>query len=68
MEEIFKNVRQEVKETADMALNIALKQNNPAAAAEFLNTVTNFYKHLYTEEEIDFLRFYFNLKLEMMSE
>ena len=68
MEEIFKNVRQEVKETAELAFNIALRQNNPIKAADFLNTVTNFYKHLYTEEEIEFLRFYFTLHLEMMNE
>ena len=68
MEEIFKNVRQEVKDTAKTALSLALKQTNPIKAAEFLNTVTNFYKPLYTEEEIEFLQFYFSLQLEMMSE
>lgn len=66
MTEIFENIRQEVKETARIAWNLAVKYTDPSKAAEFLNTVTNYYKNLYTEEEIEFLQFYFKMQMEMM--
>ena len=66
MTELFPNVRDEVKEVADMAWRLALSQRNPVEAADFLTNTTNYYKHIYTEEEIEFLQFYFNMKMEMM--
>ena len=66
MQELFENVRDEVKSVAKTAWNLALSQPTPIKAAEFLNTVTNYYQLLYTEEEIEFLQFYFNMQLEMM--
>ena len=68
MDEIFKNVRQEVKEMAEISWKIALAQPSPAAAATFLDNVTNFYETYYTEEEVDFLRFYFHMQMEMMKQ
>ncbi len=68
MTELYKNVRDEVKSVADFAWKVALAQDNPVDAANFLNNVTNYYKHFYTEEEIEFLQFYFNMKMEMMKE
>ena len=68
MNEIFKDVRQEVKNVAELAWKVALAQSDPAAAAEFLDNVTNYFKHSYTEEEIEFLRFYFSMQMEMMKE
>ena len=66
MTEIYANVRDDVKKIGELAWKIALAQNNPADAANFLNNVTNYYTHYYTEEEIEFLRFYFNMKMEMI--
>ena len=66
MQEIFKDVRNEVKSVAKTAWNLALVQPDAWKAAEFLNALTNYYKNLYTEEEIEFLQFYFNMQLEMM--
>jgi len=37
-------------------------------AASFLNDVTNYYEKKLSEEDLDFLRFYFNMKMEMMKE
>ena len=68
MTEIFANIGDEVKDIAETAWNIALAQKNPLDAANFLNNVTNYYKNIYTDEEIEFLQFYFNMKLEMMKE
>ena len=68
MQEIFKNIRTEVKETAEAAWNLAMAQNNPIRAAEFLNTVTEYYRNVYTDEEIEFLQFYFHMKVEMINE
>jgi hypothetical protein len=66
MTELFTNVRDEVKEVADMAWRLAISQKNPINAAEFLNNTTNYYKNIFTEEEIEFLQFYFNMKMEMI--
>ena len=41
-----------------------MAQPNPIESAKFLDNVTNYYSHLYTEEEVEFLRFYFNMKME----
>ena len=68
MQEIFSNISNEVKETAQVAWNLAMMQRDPAKAADFLNNVTNYYRNLYTDEEIEFLQFYFQMKMEMMKE
>lgn len=68
MTELFNNVRDDVKTTAEYAWKIAMMQNNPATAADFLNNVTNFCKVYYTEEEIEFLQFYFNMQMEMIKD
>jgi len=47
---------------------MALKLNDSLIAAKFLNNATNYYSNIYTEKEIEFLRFYFNMQLEMMKE
>lgn len=68
MQEIFKNVSQEVKNIAELSWRVACKQNTPIEAAQFLDAVTNYFKSSCTEEEIEFLRFYFNTQMEMMKE
>ena len=66
MNEIYKDVSDNVKEIARLAWNVAMAQKDPVRAANFLHSVTEFYKQSLTEEEIEFLQFYFNLQMEMM--
>lgn len=68
MQEIFENISNNVKEIADVAWRLASAQKNPLEAAKFLDNVTNYYDKIMTKEEIEFLRFYFNMKMEMMKE
>lgn len=68
MTEIYANVSDQVKEIADIAWRLTMAQKNPMDAANFLNNVTNYYSNILTEEEIEFLQFYFNMKMEMMKE
>ena len=68
MQEIFENVSNEVKEIAEVAWRLAMAQKSPIEASNFLNNVTNYYDKLLNEEEIEFLRFYFNMKMEMIKE
>ena len=68
MQEIFDNISKETKEIAEISWRLAISQKNPMDAADFLNNVTNYYSNIMTEEEIEFLRFYFNMKMEMMKE
>lgn len=66
MTELFENISDEVKEVARLGWNVALAQDSPIDASNFLNNLTNYYSDRYTEEEIAFLRFYFNMQLEMI--
>lgn len=68
MMEIFEHIRPEVKTTAEGAweLTMASASHNPIKAAELLNTIVEYYKVLWTQEEVEFLQFYFRMKMEMM--
>ena len=68
MTELFSHIRQEVKDTAEGAWNLTITQNSPVEAAELLNTIVEYYKLIWTEEEVEFLQFYFRMKMEMMKE
>ena len=68
MQEIFENVSNETKEIAEIAWRLAAAQSDPMDAASFLNDVTNYYEKKLSEEDLDFLRFYFNMKMELMKE
>ena len=68
MQEIYKNVREEVKTVAEFAWSIALALKDSNEAATFLDNVTKYFSNSYTEEEVEFLRFYFNMQMEMMKE
>ena len=66
MTEIYSDISDEVRKTAESAWKVAMTQDNPIEVAKFLNNVTEYYRHLFTEEEVDFLRFYFRTQMEMM--
>lgn len=66
MDELYSNVRQEVKDVASAMWQLALTQKDPMQAAEFIHNTTNYFATKYTPEEIEFLRFYIGVQLEMM--
>ena len=66
MTEIFTNVRDEVKHVAEAAWILVKSKENPSEAAKLLNIVTEYARNVYTEEEVEFLQFYFNMQMEMM--
>lgn len=68
MTELFTNVGAVAKKIAETAWQLASIQKDPWDAATFLDNVTNYYSNLLTEEEVEYLRFYFSMKLEMMKE
>ena len=65
MIEIFENISDDVKQKAEVMWKMALCQPNPVKAAELLNMVTEYYRKRWTEEEVDFLQFYFQTQMEM---
>ena len=67
MIELFPTISNKIKEEAENIWNIS-RQMNPVEAAKFLDIYTNIFNISHTEEETDFLRFYFNLQMEMMKE
>lgn len=64
MTEIFANISSNVKSTAEAAWNIAAAQKEPAEAVKFLDNFMKYYSHLYTDDEMEFLHFYFKMKME----
>ena len=65
MVEIFQDVPQEVKDIAETAWKVALLQKNPMEAAQFLDNVVKYFAATSLEDEaVDFLRFYFNMRME----
>ena len=68
MTEIFQNVSEDAKEYARIAWRLSMIQNNAVAAAKFLNEATEYAKETLTEEEVEFLQFYFKMQMEMMKE
>lgn len=68
MTEIFKDIDLPVQNLATAIWDLAYAQKTPVASAEFLNNATEYYRNILTEEEIEFLQFYFNLQMEMIKD
>ena len=64
MTELFSNISDEVKRIAEFTWNVASAQSNPVIASKFLDGATNYLATVYNEEEMNFIRFYFNMKME----
>jgi len=60
MKEIFANISTETKLGAELIFESALKAQNPKKMLKILNEYTN----SFSGEEQDFIRFYFNLRME----
>ena len=67
MTELYSHIRQEVKDTAEGAWNLTIAQYTPAEAAKLLNTIVEYYKLIWTKEEVNFLQFYFQMKMMEMN-
>ena len=65
MEELYPNISKEIRDEVAMAWRVA-RTMQPLESANFINTYTNYFATHHTEEETDFVRFYFNLQLEMI--
>lgn len=67
MIELFPTISEELRQQAADVWELA-KTMTAVKAASFLDAYTNIFSIGHTEEETDFLRFYFNLQMEMMKE
>lgn len=68
MTEIFTNINQNTKELAEVLWMIAQAQPTPIAALNYINSNLNYCRNFLSNEEMDFLEFYFNMKMEELSE
>lgn len=68
MTELYGNISNTIRELASNAWTIAVSKKDPMEAAEFLNNVTNYYSNILSQEEVEFLQFYFRLQMEMRKE
>lgn len=66
MNELYADISKDVKEIGELAWQVALAQDSPAQAATFLDSVINYYRYFYTTDEIEFLQFYFKMKMMEM--
>ena len=65
MIELFKNVSDKVKNETKFWFEICLLKNDPREAAKIL---LDFQKTLQTEEEKDYVDFYFNMRMLQLRE
>ena len=65
MTEIFADISDDVRSKAEIMWKIALGQDNPIKAAQFLHDMIDYYSNRWTEEEVNFLDFYFQTQMEM---
>ena len=63
MTELFPDVSEKVRGNAEIAWKLAQTFHDPLTVAKFLNDYT---EAAPTDEERDFLHFYFNLQMELM--
>lgn len=66
MIELYSDINDTIKEDAETIWNIALSMNNAHKAAKYLNDSIALYRDTHTEEEVDFLDFYFQMQMEMV--
>jgi hypothetical protein len=66
MTEIFTDISEDIKNYADFTWTLAMSKNSLDEAVEILNNFTNFYRTFGTPKEVEFLQFYFNMRMEMM--
>ena len=67
MTELFPNISQLIRDYAALVWEQA-KQLSPDNAAKLINAAIEEFDKEGLENEADFLRFYFNLQMEMMKE
>ena len=67
MTELFPNISQLIRDYATLVWEQA-KQLSPNNAAKLINAAIEEFDKEGLENEADFLRFYFNLQMEMMKE
>lgn len=65
MTELFPNISQRTRDNAETAWRLAQTFHNPESVVNFLNEYTNVAP---TDEEKDFLNFYFNLQMELVKD
>ena len=65
MIELFANVPEEKKKVAELIFNSAISQRNILKTVKRLNDYTNL---IQDEEELEFVRFYFNMRMEQIYE
>lgn len=63
MIELFKDIPEETKQLAAAAFDLAMAQKTILGKLQMLE---NYYQSCKTEEEKDFVNFYFNLKMEQL--
>ena len=65
MTELFTDISDKVKQRAEFIWRMTLTYDNALEAAKFLNQMTEYHRKIYTDEEMDFLQFYFQMQMEM---
>lgn len=64
MIEIFANIPEEVKEQTKLVVNFIFSQLNPEQGLKFIES---YISSCQDEEEKSFVRFYFNMRMEQLS-
>ena len=65
MVELYSDISQDIREEAKALWLIALAQKDAKEAAKYLNNAVEVFRQTHTEEEVDFIQFYFETQMEM---
>lgn len=68
MVELFSDINESLKYEAAAIWGIASKIKDARKAAKYLNDSIALYRDTHTEEEVDFLDFYFQMQMEMVKD
>lgn len=68
MTELFPDIPQQIRDYAAFIWEQAKQRESPIEAVKLLESTTKIFEDSGLKEEADFLRFYFNLQMEMMKE
>lgn len=66
MTEIFANISEDTREIAELFWNLSISKPTLQEKVSVLDNITRIYSIFGTQEEVEFLQFYFRMRMEMM--
>ena len=66
MTEIFSNISEDTRQIAEFFWDLSMTKHTLPEKVTVLDNITRIYSIFGTQEEVEFLQFYFRMRMEMM--